>query len=126
MASFVFFDKPEVMAAVDRGTRKALSKFGAYTRTRAKSSIKKRKGSSAPGSPPSSHTGYLKRLIFFGYDAQKKSVVIGPLPFRKNAARIIEEGGLERGSLYQARPFMKPAFDAELKNAAGYFKDTIK
>ena len=73
----LFFDSPKVVRAVDRTTRRVLSKFGAFVRRTARSSIRKRKRTSEPGSPPSSHTGLLKRFIFFGYDAQKRSVVIG-------------------------------------------------
>ena len=123
---FVFFDRGAVQAAVDEGTRKALSKFGAYVRTRAKSSIRKRKSISKPGFPPSSHAGDLRRLILFQYDKPKNSVVIGPLPYHQSAADLLEYGGIRNGKFYRERPFMRPAFAAELKNAAGYFKDTIK
>lgn len=75
----MFFDAPKVVAAVDAATRKVLSKFGAFVRTAAKSSIRKRKRASAPGSPPSSHTGLLKKFIYFGYDTAARSVVIGPV-----------------------------------------------
>ena len=124
--TFVFFDKPAVDKAVDAGTKRALSKFGAYVRTRAKTSIRKRKAISVPGNPPSSHTGHLKKLIYFGYDQAKRSVVVGPLPYHKGVANVIENGGIVDGKLYRARPFMKPAFDKELPNAAKLFQDQIK
>lgn len=124
--SFVFFDRAAVDAAVDRGTRRALSRFGAYVRTRARTSIRKRKRISAPGAPPSSHSGHLKRLIYFGYDQRTRSVVVGPLLYNKGAANIIEYGGVANGALYRPRPFMRPAFDAELPRAAQCFKDQIK
>lgn len=126
MEQFVFFDRAAVDAAVDRGTKRALSKFGSYVRTRAKSSIRTRKRTSLPGQPPSNHTGHLKKLIYFGYDPQKKSVVVGPLLYHKGAAHIIEHGGIYDGSLYRARPFMRPAFERELANAERLFKDQIK
>ena len=47
-------------------------------RTTARHSIHKRKRTIAPGEPPSSHTGLLRRFIFFGYDRERRSVVIGP------------------------------------------------
>jgi hypothetical protein len=73
-----FFDRDKVKRAVDAGTRKVLSKFGAFVRQRAKTSIRKRKGTSPPGSPPYSHVGLLRRFILFAYNPQRKSVVIGP------------------------------------------------
>jgi hypothetical protein len=77
-AKGLFFDAPKIVAAVDRATRQVLSKFGAYVRTAARSSIRKRRRISEAGSPPSSHTGILKRFLYFGYDPERESVVIGP------------------------------------------------
>lgn len=74
----LFFDSRPVRRAVDAARRKVLSKAGAFIRRRAKSSIRKRKRPSSPGSPPSSHTGILKKFIFFGYDPTSESVVVGP------------------------------------------------
>jgi hypothetical protein len=74
----MFFDKPAILNSVDAGTRQFLSKFGAFVRTRARSSIRTRKTPSEPGTPPSSHEGTLKKYIYFGYDQNVRSVVIGP------------------------------------------------
>ena len=91
----VFFDATPVIRAMDDATRRVLSKFGSFVRTRARTSMKKRKTPSAPGRPPRVVTGHLRRLIFFGYDFAKASVVIGPTPFRGPAIapRLLEEGG---------------------------------
>ena len=48
----MFFDRHVVIAAVDKAKRKVLSKAGAFIRTAAKSSIRKRKGSAPPGPHP--------------------------------------------------------------------------
>lgn len=89
-----FFDSSRVLARVDRARRRVLSRFGAFVRTRARSSIRKRKKASAPGQPPSSHEGSLKRLLFFAYDASSRSVVVGPVPFQRGEApELLEEGG---------------------------------
>lgn len=73
-----FFDAPLVVKAVDAATRGVLSKFGAYVRRRAKSSIRQRKAASQPGQPPSSHSGILRLFLYFAYDPGPRSVVIGP------------------------------------------------
>ena len=78
-----FFDRAAVVRAVDQATRRNLSRFGAYVRQRAKTSIRRPPKTatvriSRPGRPPYSHTGLLKRFIFFAYDADRQSVVIGP------------------------------------------------
>lgn len=91
----LFFDTRKVKHAVDRARRKALSKAGAFIQRRARSSIRKRKDPSPPGKPPSSHVGFLRKLIFFSYDPQSDSVVIGPLK-RANtsdAPHTLEFGG---------------------------------
>lgn len=126
-----FFDKAGVIDAVDAGTRSAFSKYGAYVRTRAKSSIRKRKTSAPPGSPPSSHAGDLKRLIFFAYDANTKSVVVGPVAFRKGEApRLLEHGGTatRRGkpAHYRGNPTMLPAAKAEMPKFPDLIRGMVK
>lgn len=128
-----FFDREKVLKSLDRATKKALSKFGAFVRQRSRTSIRSRKKVSMIGEPPSSHTGTLKKLIFFAYEADKKTVVIGPTPFGKGQApSLLESGGVavsSRGKRlnYRPRPFMKPAFDTELAaKPAEFWKDEMK
>ena len=95
-AKSLFFDRPAVRNAVDRAQRRVLSRFGAYVRRGARSSIRKRKRPAPPGSPPSDHTGRLKRNIFFVYEPVKSSVVIGParLSGSTDAPETLEHGGV--------------------------------
>jgi len=138
----LFFDRAEVLGATDKATRQALSKFGAFVRQTAKSSIRSRKAVSQPGQPPSSHVGTLKRLIFFGYDAAAKSVVIGPMPFNGQATvpELLEQDhvagttrrarGKSRGEVvtmtYRARPFMGPAMEQEKKKLPSLWAASVK
>jgi hypothetical protein len=96
-----FFDSPKVIKAVDKATRRVLSKFGAFVRTRARSSIRKRKKSSPPGSPPSSKTGTLRRFLYFAFDFASKSVVVGPQALQSvkdaDAPSRLEYGGTLKG-----------------------------
>ena len=118
-----------------------LSKFGAFVRRGAKSSIRKRKAPSVPGKPPSSHTGLLKRLIFFGYQREKRSVVIGPARLNQkigDAPEALEYGGTStvveglRGSRrkrrvqIKARPYMGPAFKKEQPKLPAMWRDSVK
>lgn len=95
-----------VISAADKATRFNLSKFGAFVRRRAKSSIRKRKKPSQPGSPPSSHSGRLKKLILWHYDDRTQNVAIGSAlsnrvsfageslkPVRGTVPQTLEEGG---------------------------------
>lgn len=137
-AKSMFFDRRPIISAKDRATRRVLSRFGAYVRTRARSSIRKRKRASAPGQPPSSHTGLLKK-IYFGYDPGPQSVVIGPIKLNAKssgvAPELLEEGGTTRkdygkdkGKMIriQPRPFMGPAFEAEKPQLPKLWQNSIK
>ncbi len=132
----MFFDRQAVLSATDRATRKVLSKFGAFVRTTARHSIRRRKKPAPPGSPPSSHVGLLKKLIYFGYDADRQSVVIGPTPLRAvaEAPPLLEYGGTttieRRGkrmrAQYRPRPFMGPAFEKEQSKLPALWRDSVK
>lgn len=156
-----FFDADRVLKSMDRATARSLSRFGAFVRTRARSSIRKRKATSKPGSPPTDRTGPLK-LIYFAYDPGEKAVVVGPVIFpsakQKMGAKVLEHGGTVPGNgrvifvtrdpgrdetgkfvtrgrkrvkldgmlKYEPRPFMRPAFEAELPKAAELFRDSLR
>ena len=96
-AKGMFFDRNVVANAVDRAERRVLSRFGAFVRRGARSSIRKRKRAAEPGMPPSSHTGLLKRNIFFLYEPSKSSVVIGPtqLGTGTDAPELLEQSAVE-------------------------------
>ncbi len=134
LAKTMFFDRAKIKKKVDARTRKVLSKFGAFVRQTSRKSIRKRKGTSKPGRPPFSHTGVLKRFIYFGYDSDRRSVVIGPViaPSKLGKApATLEHGGkvtLPFGNKaeIEPRPFMQPAFDAEVKNVPKLWQDSIK
>jgi len=122
----LFFDRPKVEQAVDKAKRQVHSKVGAFIRTTARTSIRKRKGTSPPGSPPYSHEGSLRRLILFGYDRSSDSVVVGPVGFRQGTApNVLEFGGTTtvvrkrrgrvnaRRTRIDKRPYMGPALEKE-------------
>jgi hypothetical protein len=100
-----FFDRRKVKDAADRAERRNLLRFGAFVRRTAKFSIRKRKKVSDPGDPPHSHTGILRRFIFFGLADNDSNVVIGPAktnqvffdadgkPVRGTVPQVLEEGG---------------------------------
>lgn len=140
-----FFDTEKVRRSVSAGARRVLSKFGAFIRTRARSSIKrpgkkqkKANAVSPPGSPPLAHTGLIK-LIFFAYDAATESVVCGPIKLTGKSGRvptILEQGGdtvisgtakrKPRRATIAARPFMGPALEAERPKFADQLKNLMR
>jgi hypothetical protein len=131
-----FFDREKVKRSVDSGTRRVLSRFGAFVRQRARTSIRKRKGTSPPGSPPYSHVGLLRKFILFAYDPQRKSVVIGPTLTKagSQAPRLLEYGGevviedrgKKRLARYRPRPYMRPAFEAEKSQLPALWRNSIR
>ena len=138
----MFFDRKAVTSRVDKAARKVLSKFGAFVRQRAKTSIRKRKRISAPSQPPSSHTGLLKKFIFFAYDRERDSVVIGPERLNQktgDAPPALEHGGRSRVTsggrrnkrvvrtvTIRQRPYMGPAFEKEKEGLPKLWKDSVK
>lgn len=134
-----FFDRAAVVGAVDAATRRVLSRFGAFVRTRARTSIRKRKSTSPPGGPPYSHVGTLRKLIFFAYDFARASVVIGPTlsDSPSGAPEILEFGGTAEISdrdhkgrtktvRIGPRPYMGPAFQQELPGLPAMWKDSVR
>lgn len=135
----MFFDRPKVKRAVDAARRKVLSKAGAFIRQTARTSIRKRRGSSKPGQPPHSHVGLLRRFILFGYDKQRDSVVVGPVGLKASTTpRVLERGGTttvtrrrrgkrtERRVRIAARPYMNPALEKERPKLPELWRNSVK
>jgi hypothetical protein len=123
-----FFDRPAVVRALDRANRRALSRAGAFVRQRARTSMKKRKGTSPPGQPPYAHVGLLRKFLLFAYDAGKKSVVVGPARINKSgeAPALLEHGGRNQaGDFYRSNPYMGPALRQEAPNFPALWKNSV-
>lgn len=92
-----FFDRAGVIAAVGKARAKNLSKAGAFVRTAARSSLRRRKAISSPGSPPSVHSkspvATLKNVLF-AWDPRSQSVVIGPVGMN---AKSVFQGSVQAG-----------------------------
>lgn len=99
-----FFDSVAVKNMLDKKSKQALSKMGAFVRRRARSSIRKRKKVSDPGKPPTDRTGKVKRFIWFALDPKRLSLVVGPVKLGNTnkgsfrsvggpGTRLLEHGG---------------------------------
>lgn len=151
-----FFDREKVTRAVDRATHRVLSRFGAFVRTRARTSIRYRKKSSRPGAPPHGHrtmmrmkkdrkgqqkpqmVSPLREFIFFAYDESRKSVVIGPaLLNARGGAQVLKsleyggpsvifDGKKRKRVMIKARPFMRPARDAEMSKLRQMLANSVR
>lgn len=124
-----FFDRPKVQRAIDRANRRNLSRAGAFVRQRMKTSILKSKQVARPGEPPSSHSGELRRFLFFAYDFSTRSVVVGPEKIGKkgNVPALLEQGGRgPNGREYAPHPYAEPALEAERGNFPEIWRNSIR
>jgi hypothetical protein len=157
-----FFDRPKVIAAVDKARLRYLRQGGGAIRKTARNSIKppprktlkeltkeervefeirkwaaKKEGKRAPPKPrkkdsspatgrhpPYSQTGLLRQFIFFSFDPQTKSTVIGPAKLSKgsDAPQRLEFGDEDMVK----RPYMRPALEDNEKYLARLWKDLVK
>jgi phage gpG-like protein len=140
----MFFDRPRVQRAVSHANRRALSRAGAFVRTRARTSMRKRRGTSRPGQPPYAHEDSLRRMILFGYEPSREAVVVGPAGFRGSAVpSVLEFGGrttvvrrrrssrmgqrvIKTKVRIAARPYMAPALDKERPNIPALWRNSVR
>ena len=135
----LFFDRQKVQRSVGRAERRVLSRFGAFVRQEARQSLRKRKGTSRPGSPPYSHPPHpVRRFVLFVFDPDRRSVVIGPARLSgkpDDALETIEYGGRtvvrdrqrrKRRVRYSARPFMGPAFTKEQRKLPDLWRNSVR
>jgi hypothetical protein len=147
----MFFDRQAVIDAVGKANARNLSRAGSFIRRGARSSLRRRKRASTPGSPPSVHSrdpvASLKN-IWFVFDPQSRSVIVGPVKLngpvrlsgsnRTTVPALQELGGVavvtdgprrrrrERLATYPKRPFMGPAMQRELPKFTGLWANSVK
>lgn len=155
-----FFDSEIVIRAMDAGKRRALAKAGAFVRTTARSMIRKAPGvntqtgqvargrrkkgvryveaTAKPGDPPYGHASQLlKKFIYFSWDTESQSEVIGPALLqspRGGGPKFIEYGGgtsirTKKGKMRRAQfhgnPVMHPALEKGLGELLKSFENCM-
>lgn len=139
-----FVDRAVVVSRVEKARLRWLSKVGAFTRTAAIRSMRRRKRSSAPGQPPSAHAPSSQGLRNILFAVEADTMIAGPVSFNgiesADVPQVHEYGGLKSNRIrtrkgterrtvrYPARPYMRPALasateQARLKNI---MQDTLK
>lgn len=118
-----FFDSAAVLKAVAVAERRVLSRFGAFVRTRARTSLKYPSAKAAAGGPPASRPGRpplvhrtvlrrkanrktgavtptrvspLREFLYFAFDPARRAVVVGPAKVggvSGKAPKTLEFGG---------------------------------
>ena len=121
-----FLDVQMLSNRMDNGTRIALLKAGGLMRRHVRGyKLRRRKGTSQPGRPPNIHTtgsGVNLRHVLFSWDDSSRSMIVGPVFFKRTLGQPVPqllEGG---GGAYRARPYMRPAFE-ELQNKGLIMKE---
>ncbi len=92
------------------GSIRSLGHAGAALRLTARRSIRRSGRPSAPGRPPHTRRGQLKRSLRYAVEKNRERVLIGPTyTVVGRSARAHEFGGRYRRETYPKRPFMGPA-----------------
>ena len=122
----VEFDEDGLVARIARASRDILRRAGAYVRTVARRKVLTSPKASAPGQPPHSRRGLLKRAILFGADGNR-SVLIGPgFNFVGASASAHEFGGRYMKERYPKRPLMGPSLKESAPHLAKLWRDAVK
>jgi len=123
-----FIDQRKTLAHIERKQTAVLFRLGGFVLSIMRRSIRKRRGSSKPGTPPHSHAGQLRRLMRFAVDKQAGEVVTGPMLFGNKSnvipasgatipellnyggrASMLVQGGERVMAEYKPRPYVEPA-----------------
>ena len=146
----LFFNKAEVIREIGKTNAQVFGAFGRDVRREGQTSIKsggRKEVQSAPGQPPRSHSGRLKRGILFASDPLTRRVVIGPIlqpptfvdgdgqPLGNDTIpSVLEHGGsiyntVRRGKRIEKqvvkiapRPYMTPALGKVLPRVPSLYK----
>ena len=121
-----FGDEP-LMGAVKYANRKAMRSAAAYVRRVAVNSVHRSRKSSAPGTPPNTRKGLLRRSILFGVEPDGRSAVIGPAKSFVGISMTAHEfGGMYRGRRYPARALMGPALMKSAPELPKLWRDAVR
>jgi hypothetical protein len=155
-AKTFFFDRQAVMNPMDRVRRHVLSRAGAVVRVIARRSMKQvgpDAPPSAPGTPPRSRKGLLKKFLYYVYDPTTEGVIVGPalLSGRRSipVPALHEHGGTARVTArevrwrteqgqrvkeitkrrvvtsYPRRPYMQPALEKVIPRMPEFWRDVL-
>ncbi len=117
-----------VRKAAKKANLTSLRHAAAVLRLDARRSIRKRskRGKpAAPGKPPKTKRGQLRRSILF--DADADSAIVGPsAKFVGESGSAHEHGGRYRDQMYPERPFMRPALEKLRPRLSRFWSDSLR
>ena len=118
-----------VMARIKRKEIKSLSHAAGALRLAAIRSIKQSPKASAPGQPPHTRKGLLRKSILYSLLEEKgmQAAVIGPsFDLIGLAGKAHEFGGHFREADYPARPYMGPALSVIANRLPSFFSGNVR
>jgi hypothetical protein len=140
----MFFDRALVEGKIDRQTSVVMSRFGAFVRKTARGNFRRKTAKQPVPPKPRNLTDKLRGAILFGWDATRRTVVVGPWLFpntrdKENPPpKRVERGGDYRitrrikgvmksyPAKYREFPFMRNALKEELPNLPLLWRNTIR
>jgi len=127
MQAFTFIDDTKkVLDAAHRATVRALKVAGYAIFRTAQQSIQTSPKPSAPGEPPHSRRGLLRRAERYEVDDQAETAVIGPrFALVGTSAEAHEFGGQYKRETFQARPSIGPALQQNVSKLPAYFSGQV-
>jgi hypothetical protein len=121
------FDKQKVLVKTREANITSLGHAGAALRLTARRSIRTRKKASAPGTPPHTRRGQLKRAIAYAVDKQRGVVAIGPERDGVGTSGSAHEfGGRYRRERYPKRPYMGPALEKLQDRLPDFWANSVR
>lgn len=120
-------DNQRLLIRVKKASVEALRRAGAYVRKVARHKVKTSDNSSAPGTPPNTRDGALKRSLLFGLDKKNNTVYVGSSHRLLGTALAAHEfGGKYKRERYPKRPLMQPALKQSTPKLSQFWKNIIK
>jgi hypothetical protein len=120
-------DFAKVVKAARKANIETLGHAGGYIRKVARHSIKQSPKPSAPGTPPHTRRGQIKRAILYAVEKDRQSVVIGPsAEIVGESASAHEFGGRYKRERFPKRPFMGPALKETQPQLPSMWSGSVK
>ncbi len=120
-------DVQKVLRKARKANIESLGHAGATIRLTARRSIRRSPKPSAPGTPPHTRRGLLRRAIVYAVDKYRQLVVIGPAYGMIGLSATPHEfGGRYKRQRYDRRPFMGPALQKTKNRLPRHWAGSVK
>ena len=127
MKARVSFQRRELRRQAREGSIRSLGHAAAAIRLTARRSIRQSARASAPGQPPHTRRGLLRRAILYFVEKGQERALIGPAhSFVGRSASAHEFGGRYMRQVYPKRPLMGPALMALVPRLPAFWANSIR